>query len=134
MREIIRSTISKMPPLTTTHRWMTWLSMCPADGSATAVQRTIYIAHSLTFFILNVSCFSASLAFFLIFYSTDFDGAMFAFMIAIGQFGLIYFMLAAILMRYKIGCTFARLSTIYDSSKYNVFVEYHEYLNFLKIF
>lgn len=111
--------LKKMQPLTTTCRMMTWLSMCSPDGSTTPGQRRAHLAYSVAILIADVACFIASLACCWEFISIDFDSAIFAFMIAIGQFGLIYFMIAAILMSHQIDRIFASLSTIYNCSKFN---------------
>lgn len=109
-----------MQPLPTTCLMMTWLSMCPADElTTTRQQKSGYIAYTLAVFILNVICFVASLVYCLKFFSIDFDGAAFAFMAAIGEFGLIYFMITAILMRHQIRNIFLNLSMIYKTSRFS---------------
>lgn len=62
--------------------------------------------------------FATSSAYCIKYYSTDFDGAALAFMVAIGVLGLVYFMIAAILMRHQTDGIFTGLSTIYESSKF----------------
>lgn len=108
-----------MQPLATIRRMMTWLSMCPPDETATERQKKAYVAHTLTVLFLNVISFIASLAFCLKYVLVDFDGATYAFMTTVGQFGLIYFMIIAILMRQQIRGVFLSMSTIYNSSKFH---------------
>lgn len=98
---------------------MTWLSMLSADESTTRRQKKNYDAFSLAVFLFSLIGFAASLAYCLNFVVIDFNGAVFAFMGTIAQIGTTYFMIAAILMRHKIGDIFTNLSTIYKSSKFN---------------
>ena len=105
-----------MQPLATTKRIMTWLCMCPSDES-TSRQKRVYIAYSSAVLIINLISFSASLAYCIQFFYTDFEGAAFAFMVDIAGVGLIYSMIIAILMRQQILNIFTCLSTIYNSSK-----------------
>lgn len=109
----------KMRPLSTAHLMMTWLSMCSATESTTFLQKFGHIAHTLIVLFLNLSCSIASLVYIFKYFSTDFDGAAFAFMATIGEIGLIYFLFAAILMRQQIDGIFTSLSSIYSSSKCN---------------
>lgn len=108
-----------MQPLASTRQMMTWLSMCPADETTTLRQRTGYIAYTLAIAFVIVTGFVTSLVYCFEYGSIDFDGAAFAFQIAIGEFGLIYFMIDAIQMRQQVGNIFASLSTIYKSSKFS---------------
>lgn len=105
-----------MQPLATTKLVMTWLSMHPVDESATPKQKWFYIAHTSAVLIVNVVDLVSSLAYCLKFISTDFDSAVFAFTIA--EFGAIYFMIAAILMRHQIEGIFTNLTTIYKNSMF----------------
>lgn len=109
----------KVQPLATTKLMMTWLSMCPAEESATIRQKRLYIAYTSAILIVNVIAFSASLAYCIKFFSVDFDSAMFACMVVIGSFGFIYFIIAAIRMHHQIDDTFESLSTIYENRKFN---------------
>lgn len=110
---------SKMQPLATTQQMMTWLCMCPADEeSTTPHQKRGYIAYTLAIVIMIEVCFFASMAYCIRFSTTDFDGAVFGFMCAIGAFGSVYVLIAAIRMRHQIGNIFASLSTIYKNSKF----------------
>lgn len=109
----------KMQPLATTRRMMMWLAMCSADESSSESQKEAYLAHALAVFLLNLIGFTASLAFSFKYVKTDFDSAMFAPMTTIGEFGLIYFMVVAILMRHQIENIFTSLSTMYKSSNFN---------------
>lgn len=111
----------KMQPLVTTRRLMTWLSMCPrADKSPNARPKKAYVvAHTFTVLSLNFIGFIAPIAFCLKYISIDFNGTTFAFMIIIAEFGVIYFLIIAILMRHHIDSVFTSLSAIYKSSKFN---------------
>lgn len=109
-----------MQPLATTRRMMTWLSMCSAKESSSARQKIAFVAYTLTFLCLNLIGFVASIAFCWKYFTIDFNGATFAFLIAIGEFGVIYFMFVAILMCYQIESIFTSLSTIYKSSEFNL--------------
>lgn len=109
-----------MQPLATTRLMMMWLSMCPADGSSKEQQRMAYVAHTWAVLFFNVINFVSSVAFCWKYFSIDFNGAMFAIMIAIGEFGLIYFMIVAILMCHQIQSIFTSLSTICKRSKFNL--------------
>lgn len=102
-----------MQPLATTRRMMTWLSMCSAKESSSARQKIAFVAYTLIGFV-------ASIAFCWKYFTIDFNGATFAFLIAIGEFGVIYFMFVAILMCYQIESIFTSLSTIYKSSEFNL--------------
>lgn len=105
----------QLRPLATTQLMMTWLSMCPPDESITRKQKWYYIAcTSATLTISVISCVT-SFAYCLKFISTDFDGAVFAFMVGIAEFGLIYIMIVAIHKRQMIDDTFMGLSKIYKT-------------------
>lgn len=106
-----------MQPLATTQLMMAWLSMCSADESRFPRQQAGHIAHTLSVLVLIVSSFIASVAYCLKYFSINFNSATFAFMVAIGDFGLIYFMIAAIQMRQEIDSIFTSLSTIYKDRK-----------------
>lgn len=108
-----------MQPLATIRRVMTWLSMCPPDESSTERQRKAYVVHTLAILFFCVISFIASLTFCLKYVLVDFDGSTFAFMVAIIEFGVVYFMIAAILMRHQIQGIFSSLSTIYNRSKFD---------------
>lgn len=109
--------IRKMRPLVTSHRIMVYLSMCSPDELPTSRQKWIHIACTTAVLFLNVFCCVGSFVYFLKYISIAFDGAMLALMVAIGEFGLIYFMIAAILMRQQIKKIFTNTSTIYKCSK-----------------
>lgn len=109
-----------MRPLATTQLMMTWLSMCSANESTTLLQKIVYIAHTLAVFIINLSSIATSSVYCIKYFSIDLNGAMFGIMVIIGDFGMIYFMIAAILMRHQIDGIFASSSTIYKSRKYTV--------------
>lgn len=97
---------------------MTWLCMCPTeDESTTLLQRMAYIVYTWTILLLNILSLFATLTFCWKYASIDFDGSTFASMVAIGDLGWIYFMVAAIVMRHQIGDIFTKLSTIYNCSK-----------------
>lgn len=107
-------------PLATTHQMMTWLSMCPTAESTIHRQKPAYIAYTLVILLLNVIAFATSLTYCLKYFFIDFDGATFAFMVAIGDFGLVYFLIAGILMRQQMVKIFTSLSIIYKISKFNL--------------
>lgn len=109
---------TKMQPLVTTRRMMTWLSMHPPDESANAYQKRGYIMHTRAILILLLISVVASLSYCLKFFYTDFEGATFAFMTSIACTGLIYMFFAAILLRYQIAGIFTSLSNIYKSSEF----------------
>lgn len=109
----------EMQPLPTTHRVLIWLSMCPADEFATCTQKVLYLANTLFVLIVNTSSFFACLRYCIKNTSIDFDSSTFAFMVAIGEFGLIYSMIALIQMRHRIDDTFTSLTTIYNCSRLN---------------
>lgn len=108
-----------MYPLASTRQILTWLSMCPAKKSATSRQRSGYFLYTLAIATVIGIGFVTSVVYCFQFISIDFDGAAFAFQIAIGEFGLIYFMIAAIGMRHRIANIFTSLSKIYKNSKFN---------------
>lgn len=100
---------NKMQPLASTRQMMMWLSMCTADESSTERQQKAYVAHTYAVLFLNLASFVASVVFCLKYISIDFDGAMFAFMTAIGEFGGIYIMIIAIRMHHQIDNFFHEL-------------------------
>lgn len=102
--------------------------MCSADESTTLRQKNIYTSYTLAILFLNATNFIASLAYCLVFFPTDFDGAAFAFMVAAGEFGHIYFMIAAIRMRHQIDGIFTSMLTIYKNSKPNLMLLSNEQL------
>lgn len=110
---------ANMRPLATTQLMMTWLSMCSADESTTIRQKRSHIAYTLAILVVNVIGCSASLVYCLKFISSDFDSSTFAFMVGIGHFGAIYFMVALILMRHQIDNIFTSLSAFYNTCKFN---------------
>lgn len=125
-----------MQPLATSRLLLEWLSMCPVDEStSTTRQKFGRIAHTLFVFMMNVICSVASAAYCIKFALVDFNSASFAFMIIIGQFGLIYFMIAAFRMRDQIGDIFTSLSMIYEKCELNSFVNkcFENYSFVLKI-
>lgn len=67
--------------------------------------------------ILNLMLTLASLAYALKFLSTNFESAVFAIMQFIGEFGVIYILIVAILMKNQMVDIFKNLSTIYKASK-----------------
>lgn len=107
----------KVQPLATSRQMLMWLSMCPADELMEASRKNAYAAYTWIIFIINLISFIASLAFCSAYISTDFDSSTLAFMLSVGELGLIYFMIAGIRMRHQIEQIFKGLSTIYDSSK-----------------
>lgn len=108
-----------MEPLATTRRIMVWLCMYPANESATPQQKLAYATHTSVILFFHLVSFVASLVFCVKYVSIDFNGAIFAFMIGIGELGLIYYLIVAVLMRHQIESIFSSLSTIYESSKFN---------------
>lgn len=118
-----------MQPLATTLQMMMWLCMCPVDDTTTRRQHFAYVAHTLAILIICLIGITTGLAYCITFISIDFDGAVFGFMAAIAEFGIIYALIAAIKMRHEIEHIFTGLSSIYKSSKFqfyghlNIFVD-----------
>lgn len=110
-----------MRPLATTQLMMAQLSMCSAVESTTCRQRNSYsyTAYTSAILVFNAIGFVASFAYCAKFFSIDFNGSLFGLMVVIGEFGLIYFLIAAISMRRQIDGIFASLSTIYKNRKYS---------------
>lgn len=108
-----------MQLLATTRLMLTWLSMCSADES-TPQRKSAHIAYTLVVFSSNVVNFVASMVYCFDFFSTDFNGAIFAFMVAFGELGSIYFHLTAIRRRHQIDGIFTSLLKIYKSRKHSV--------------
>lgn len=111
-------TNKKMRPLATTQQMMIWYSMCSADKSVTCPQKRRYVAYTSVVLIIEMIGFVASLAYCIKFIRIDFDSAAFAFMVGIGDFGLIYIMIAAIQLRQQIADLFTSLSEIYKARKF----------------
>lgn len=109
----------KMEPLVTVRRLMMWISMCPADKSATPQQKWAYKCFTWAVLLFNVIGLIAPLAFCLKYFSVDFNGATFAFMIVIAEFGVIYFLIVAIQMRHQIESIFKNLTIIYNNREFN---------------
>lgn len=110
-----------MQPLATSQLMLEWISSCPVDKlKTTPSQRIGQIVHTLLIVVINVNCSIASVAYCIKFASTDFNGSLNAFMIAIGQFGWIHFMFAAFRMRDQIGDIFSSLSIIYKKCVLNI--------------
>lgn len=104
----------KMQPLATSRLMLEWISSCSVDKSTTtARQKFGQTAHTLFIVMINVTSSIASVVYCFKFGSIDFNNATFAFMITIGQFGLIYFLFAAFQMRHQIADIFNNLSQIY---------------------
>lgn len=110
--------IGTTQPLKTTQKMMMWFSMCSTDESSTQRQKQQYIVYTSVVLIIEVIGFVASLTYCFKYIITDFDGAAFAFMIGIGDFGLIYIMIAAIQLRQQIANIFESLSRIYKIRKF----------------
>lgn len=109
----------EMEPLATTRRMLTWLCMCPADELSTLRQKLPYVAHTSAILLIHLVSFVASVVFCVKHIKNDFNGATFAFMICIGEVGLVYSLIVGIFMCHQIGDIFTHLSTIYKSSELN---------------
>lgn len=107
----------KIQPLAATRRLLTWLSMYPANVSATRRKKSAYICHTLAVLIISLVSITISSANCVKRISINFDGAVFAFMVTIAEFGMIYFMIITILQRHQIDCIFTDLSIIYKNSE-----------------
>lgn len=112
--------ISKIQPLVTIQKLMTWLSIFPAGDSTAPEQKWAYLLNTLIVSIILLICLTSSWAYILKFYSTDFNGAAFAFMVTIATFGFVYMLIVVILMRHQIVNIFTNLSIIYKTRKLNV--------------
>lgn len=108
-----------MEPLVTNRLCLIWLRMCPAGESISRWQK---LAHAIfaTFVLTGTICsVAASFAFWWKFVSIDFGRSIFACLIIIVEFVVIYMALAGmIFLRHKIGRVFDNLSTIYRDGKY----------------
>lgn len=94
-----------------------WLCMCPAEKSSSAVNKIAYTTISLIIFAINVGCTVSGYMYFIKFRSIDLKGCLFAFMASSATLVVLYTMMSAYQMRYKIKQLFEKLLIICCSSK-----------------
>lgn len=109
----------KMQPLQTTRKAMMWILMCPTDESSRPWQKKAYVAYFIYGMCMTMACFWGCLEYFLRYWSTDFEGSVYAVMCFVGGFSMVYFMIAAAVMREKVGYMFKILSEICENRKLN---------------
>lgn len=108
-----------MQPLATSKRMMTWISMCPPDESTNAQRKLAYTANTVTIAIFMAATFVSSVVFFSKFLLVDFDGAVYALLFAMGEFGVLYILTVALSMRHQIDNIYTSLACIYNSRKFD---------------
>lgn len=92
--------------------------MHPAGETATVRHKMAYVMHTLIILFFHVVSLVASFVFCWKYISVDFKSASFSIMVMVGEVGMIYFLIAAILMRHQIGNLFTSLSEIYRNRKF----------------
>lgn len=107
-----------MEPLVTTERVLIRIHMCPADDDDKISNKwkTFSRISIVLFFIVALTAFLGTLAFFIEFVSIDLQRALLALIPVAGTFNLAYVILAAFFLRYKTKRIFTQLSAIYSAS------------------
>lgn len=107
-----------MEPLATNRRYLIWLRACPPDESTSRWQKLAHFAFSAIVLLGILSIIAACLTYCWKFVSIDLGRSVFAFMVAVVHFSVVYMALVGmILLRHKIGTIFDNLSAIYKTSK-----------------
>lgn len=113
----------KMNPLATNRRVLTWLCACPAPDSTNKWHNRAHIAFTGALFVVVIGCIIASTIFFMEYVSTDLEDALNAMFPIAAVSGLIYMIIAAIILRSRIKSIFVGLERIYEASKKRDFEE-----------
>lgn len=109
--------VFKMKPLSTTERILIWLCMCPPKKSTNECKKRVYFVFAFVVFISFLFSLVAHIVYITEFFAVNLPGCLFAFLGVIGFWGVMYIMMAAFIMRQKMGNILENLSTIYDGSE-----------------
>lgn len=112
--------MSKIRPLHTTRRVLTWLCLYPADKNTSKLTKLAYIIVSSIVFTTCLYCSASSIVYFMKYVSTDSEEALYALILCIGVLPLIIAILIAFALRHKITVIFEKLTNIYDERKKNL--------------
>lgn len=107
----------KVNPLSTNHRVLIWLCACPAPDSTNKWKNRAHIALTTALFVAVIGCMIASTIFFMEYVSKDLEDALNAMFPIAAATGLIYMIIASIILRYRIEGIFEGLKRIYKASK-----------------
>lgn len=99
-----------------------WLGMCVPDKFTSRKIRIAYVGVASVVFALNLFCVLSNAAFFVEFISVDLKSALFAFMTISGFLAMLYTLINAFNLRYKINEIFEKLSEIYCERESILFV------------
>lgn len=108
----------KMQQLLTTKRVLILLCLCPADNSTNKWKKIGHILFALVIFVLILCFFVVNVSSTIKFLSINLQDSLFAFVSAVGIFALIYTMVAAFLLRHRMGDIFEKLSKIEEKCGY----------------
>lgn len=109
---------SRMKPLSTSQRTLTWLCMFPPSGDASNCKRISYFILSVSVFATLAICLMSSVCYISKFISVDLKASLYAMSPAIACTGLLYVYIVAIFSQRSISALFKKLSAIYDACKY----------------
>lgn len=107
-----------MKPLITNQRILIWMCAYPTKRTDDIFQRLSHILFSIFVFLTNISCFTASIAYFLKYATSDLNETLYATIQIAASFPMITVSLMIFFLRNKFKALFENLNKIYDHSKY----------------
>lgn len=107
-----------MQQLPTTKRVLVLLCMCSADGCFSKWEKSGRISFAFVIFALNLCFFGVHVASAIGFLPINYEDSLYAFIGAVGIFGVIYTMIAAFYLRHQISAIFLNLSEINKKCKF----------------
>lgn len=96
-------------------RAMTWLCMCPESENTSTRKRAAHFIFTMMIFSIIFTGFVANCTYICKFLMVDIEGSLLSIMVSSGLGGLVYSLVTAIIMRFKIRSFYKHLSTIYDA-------------------
>lgn len=116
-KQLPKELSSKMIPLPTTKRVLTWLCLCPPNKSTTTTTKRIfnYVLFTLLVFAFILSSMAAGFTFSFKFVSIDLKPSLFTFLVVAQLAATIYGLIVAFFLRHKVAAIFDGLTAIHDA-------------------
>lgn len=113
----IRRINSKMTPLETNRRILTWLCIYPVNENASEQHKILRSLFGIGVFVANLMVFIVSIVFLVKFASTDIEEALFSVIQLAGTGNILYVSIIIFIVRHKIVGLFKSLDKIYEERK-----------------
>lgn len=109
-----------MKPMVTNKQALIWLNIYPIDGKSNKMKKQLCFILFILNVLMHIITITGSFAFFLKFVKIDFEVSLFGFYQFIVLLTILYVLIVAFILRFKIEKIFNNLSEIYNACKYTI--------------